>query len=78
VKHRCYIVEGVLQNNAERGITVVADIVRPDVVRAPGGTPVRLRRGVGTAPMGPFRWSAGHSDEEEWDAAEEAASATLT
>jgi hypothetical protein len=23
---------------------------------------------VGTAPMGPFRGSAGHSDEEEWQA----------
>jgi error-prone DNA polymerase len=70
VKHRCYIVEGVLQNNAERGIAVVADVVRPYVVRAPGGAPVRLRRGVGTAPMGPFRGSAGHSDEEEWEIAE--------
>ena len=36
------------------------------------GTPVRLRRGVGTAPMGPFRGTAGHSDEEEWEIAEEA------
>jgi error-prone DNA polymerase len=72
VKHRSYIVEGVLQNNAERGLAVVADIVRPYVVRTPGGTPVRLRRGVGTAPMGPSRGSAGHSDEEEWEIAERA------
>lgn len=68
VKHRAYLVEGVLQNNRERGIAVIADIVRPYVVRAAGGTPVRLRRGVGTAPMGPFRGGAGHSDEEEWGA----------
>jgi error-prone DNA polymerase len=67
VKHRSYLVEGVLQNNQERGIAVIADIVRPYVVRTSGGTPVRLRRGVGTAPMGPFRGSAGHSDEEEWE-----------
>jgi error-prone DNA polymerase len=72
VKHRSYIVEGVLQNNPERGLAVVADIVRPYVVRTPSGTPVRLRRGVGTAPMGPFRGSAGHSDEEEWEIAERA------
>jgi hypothetical protein len=25
---------------------------------------------VGTAPMGPFRGGAGHSDEEEWEAVE--------
>jgi error-prone DNA polymerase len=68
VKHRSYIVEGVLQNNCERGIAVVADVVKPYVVKTPQGTPVRLRRGVGTAPMGPFRGSAGHSDEEEWQA----------
>jgi error-prone DNA polymerase len=77
VKHRCYIVEGVLQNNTERGIAVVADVVRPYVVRAPGGDAVRLRRAVGTAPMGPFRGSAGHTDEEEWEiaAAEDAVAA---
>jgi error-prone DNA polymerase len=71
VKHRSYIVEGVLQNNAERGIAIVADVVRPYVVRTVSGTPVRLRRGVGTAPLGPFRGSAGHSDEDEWLAAED-------
>jgi error-prone DNA polymerase len=73
VKHRSYIVDGVLQNNCERGIAVVADIVRPYVVRTASGTPVRLRRGVGTAPMGPFRGGAGHSDEDEWEAAQAAA-----
>ncbi|MDO8915082.1 MAG: hypothetical protein Q7W16_03225, partial [Coriobacteriia bacterium] len=52
------------------GIAIVADIVRPYVVRTESGQPVRLRRGVGTAPMGPFRGSAGHSDEDEWEAAE--------
>lgn len=66
VKHRSYIVDGVLQNNAERGIAIVADIVRPYVVRTESGAPVRLRRGVGTASLGPFRGSAGHTDEEEW------------
>jgi DNA-directed DNA polymerase III PolC len=70
VKHRCYIVEGVLQNNVERGITVVADIVRPYAVRTATGAAVRLRRGVGTAAMGPFRGGAGHTDEEEWEMAE--------
>jgi error-prone DNA polymerase len=69
VKHRSYIVDGVLQNNCERGIAIVADIVRPYVVRTTSGQPVRLRRGVGTAPMGPFRGTAGHSDEDEWEAA---------
>jgi len=69
VKHRSYIVDGVLQNNCERGIAILADIVRPYIVRTAAGTPVRLRRGVGTAPMGPFRGSAGHSDEDEWAAA---------
>ena len=33
VKHRSYIVECVLQNNCERGIAIVADIVKPYVVR---------------------------------------------
>jgi error-prone DNA polymerase len=70
VRHRCYVVEGVLQNNAERGITVIADIVRPYVVRTSSGTPVHLRRGVGTAPLGPSRGSAGHTDEEEWEISE--------
>ncbi|MDO8964071.1 MAG: hypothetical protein Q7W30_06190 [Coriobacteriia bacterium] len=72
VKHRSYLVEGVLQNNCERGIAIVADIVKPYVVRTTGGAPVRLRRGVGTAPMGPFRGSAGHADEDEWAEAERA------
>jgi len=71
VKHRSYIVEGVLQNNAERGIAIIADVVKPYVVRTSAGAPVRLRRGVGTASLGPFRGGAGHSDEDEWRAAED-------
>ena len=67
VKHRSYIVEGVLQNNQERGIAIVADVVRPYMVKTAAGAPVRLRRGVGTAPMGPFRGGAGHSEQEEWE-----------
>jgi error-prone DNA polymerase len=69
VKHRCYIVDGVLQNNAERGLAIVADVVRPYAVRTERGEQVRLRRGVGTAPMGPFRGTSGHTDEEEWETA---------
>ena len=55
-----------------QAIAVIADIVRPYVVRTSAGAPVRLRRGVGTAPMGPFRGTAGHSDESEWSAADSA------
>jgi error-prone DNA polymerase len=69
VKHRCYIVDGVLQNNAERGLAIVADVVKPYRVRGHAGEAVTLRRGVGTAPMGPSRGSAGHADEDEWEAA---------
>ncbi len=69
MKHRCYVVDGVLQNNAERGLAIVAEEVRPYLVRSDGGEPVRLRRGVGTAPLGPFRGMAGHTDEEEWASA---------
>jgi error-prone DNA polymerase len=63
VKHRCYVVEGVVQNNCERGLAIVADIVRPYVVRTSGGEQVRLRRGVGAAPLGPFRGGAGQAEE---------------
>jgi error-prone DNA polymerase len=64
VKHRCYIVEGVVQNNCERGLAIVADVVRPYTVRTGGGEQVRLRRGVGAAPLGPFRGGAGQAEEE--------------
>ena len=48
VKHRVYLVEGMLQNNAERGLAIVArQRVMPYLLRAGGGEPVRLRRGVG-------------------------------
>ena len=56
VKHRCYLVEGTLQNNPERGLAIVARRVEPYVVaRERRGSPVRLRRGVGQASLGPFR-----------------------
>jgi error-prone DNA polymerase len=47
VKHRCYLVEGTLQNNTERGLAIVAERIEPYVVRTPTGSPVRLRRGIG-------------------------------
>ncbi len=70
VKHRCYIVDGVLQNNAERGLAIVAEDIAPYTVRSEHGEAVRLRRGVGAAPLGPLRGGAGHTDEEEWSAVE--------
>jgi hypothetical protein len=57
-------VEGVVQNNCERGLAIVADVVRPYTVRTGGGEQVRLRRGVGAAPLGPFRGGAGQAEEE--------------
>ncbi len=73
VKHRAYVVDGVLQNNCERGLAIIADNVRPYVVRADaGGQRVRLRRGVPSGPMGPALGGAGAPDEESWIAAEEA------
>jgi DNA polymerase III alpha subunit len=59
VKHRAYIVDGVLQNNCERGLAIVADIVRPYTVRTGQGDRVRLRRGVPSGPMGPGLGGAG-------------------
>jgi error-prone DNA polymerase len=55
VKHRSYLVDGILQNNAERGLAIVAEDVAPYVVRAERGGPVGLRRGVGLSPLGPTR-----------------------
>ncbi len=66
VKHRCYLVEGVLQNNTERGLAIIADRVEPYVVRAASGEPVRLRRGVGLGPMGPSRPGVSASEDESW------------
>lgn len=70
VKHRAYLVDGTLQNNHERGLAIVAEDVRPYVVRSPGGSPVRLRRGVPSGPMGPSLGGAGAPEEESWAAAE--------
>ncbi len=69
VKHRCYLIDGVLQNNHERGLAIVAEEVRPYVVRTSAGTPVRLRRGVPSGPMGPSLGGAGAPEEESWEAA---------
>jgi error-prone DNA polymerase len=74
VKHRSYIVEGMLQNNHERGIALIADRIEPYVVRTSAGEPVRLRRGVGVGPMGPTRPGAGAPEEESWEHAETQAS----
>ena len=75
VKHRAYLVDGVLQNNCERGLAIIADTVTPYVVRADSGDRgrVRLRRGVPSGPMGPSLGGAGAPEEESWEAAEEAA-----
>ena len=70
VKHRAYLVEGVLQNNCQRGIALIADRIEPYVVRDEGRQPVRLRRGVGAGPLGPTRPGAGAPEEESWEAAE--------
>lgn len=64
VKHRCYIVEGMLQNNPERGLAIVAEKVEPYVVRSEAGQPVRLRRGVGVGPMGPWRPGVGQLEHD--------------
>jgi error-prone DNA polymerase len=70
VKHRAYLVDGTLQNNCERGLAIVADIVKPYVVRAEAGERVRLRRGVPAGPMGPSLGGAGAAEEESWEDAE--------
>ncbi len=66
VKHRAYLVEGVLQNNAERGVAIVANRVLPYVIRAETGGLVRLRRGVPAGPMGPSLGGAGAPEEHSW------------
>jgi error-prone DNA polymerase len=71
VKHRAYLIDGTLQNNCERGLAIVADTVKPYVVRAGEGDRVRLRRGVPAGPMGPSLGGAGAPEEESWEAAEE-------
>jgi hypothetical protein len=52
-------VEGVLQNNHERGIALIAEKIEPYVVRDDGRQLVRLRRGVGAGPLGPTHGGAG-------------------
>ncbi len=69
VKHRAYLIEGTLQNNPERGLAIVASDVRPYVVRTASGSPVRLRRGVPSGPMGPSLGGAGAPEEESWEEA---------
>lgn len=70
VKHRCYLVTGKLQNNTERGLAIIAEDVRPYVVRSDRGDRVRLRRGVPSGPMGPSLGGTGAPEEESWEAAE--------
>ncbi len=70
VKHRSYLIKGKLQNNTERGLAIVADTIEPYIIRAKGGDPVRLRRGVASGPMGPSLGGAGAPEEESWVAAE--------
>ena len=74
MKHRCYLIEGTLQNNTERGLAIVADTVKPYVIRTASGPPVRIRRGVKSGPMGPALGGAGAPEEESWEAAQEALS----
>lgn len=69
VKHRAYVIDGTLQNNCERGLAIVADDVRPYIIRSESGSAVRLRRGVPSGPMGPALGGAGAPEEESWEAA---------
>ena len=69
VKHRSYLIDGTLQNNPERGLAIVAEEVCPYVVRTDAGTPVRMRRGVRSGPMGPALGGPGAPEEESWEAA---------
>jgi len=71
VKHRCYLIEGTLQNNTERGLAIIAEQIRPYTIRTDSGEPIRLRRGVGSGPLGPTRGGAGAPEEESWAATQE-------
>jgi len=64
VKNRAYLVEGVLQNNCERGIALIAEKIEPYVVRDDRRELVRLRRGVGAGPLGPTLGGAGAPEDE--------------
>jgi hypothetical protein len=68
VKNRAYLIEGVLQNNTERGIALVAERIAPYVVRDDHNERVRLRRGIGVGPLGPTRPGAGAPEGGEDDA----------
>lgn len=70
VRHRAYLVEGVLQNNAERGVALIAERIEPYTVRTSDGERVRLRRGVAVGPLGPFAGGAGAPEEESWEQAD--------
>jgi DNA polymerase III alpha subunit len=70
VRHRAYLVDGTLQNNPERGLAIIAEDVKPYVVRTDAGAPVRIRRGVKAGPMGPAIGGAGAPEEESWAHAE--------
>lgn len=72
VTHRCYLVTGKLQNNTERGLAIIAEDVRPYIVRS-AGEPVRLRRGVPSGPMGPSLGGAGAPEQDAWDSLDQAA-----
>ena len=65
VKNRAYLVEGVLQNNPERGIALIADRIEPYTVRDDRRELVRLRRGVGAGPLGPTLGGAGEPECDE-------------
>lgn len=69
-RHRSYLIDGMLQNNPERGLAIVAEEVRPYRIRARGSESVRLRRGVPSGPMGPALGGAGAPEEESWEHAE--------
>lgn len=64
VKNRAYVVEGVLQNDCERGIALIAERIEPYVVRDERQERVRLRRGVGAGPLGPTLGGAGAEEDE--------------
>ena len=64
VKHRAYLVEGVLQNNCERGVALIAERIEPYVVRDEARMHVRLRRGVGVGPLGPTRPGVGAPEQD--------------
>ncbi len=66
VKHRCYLVEGTLQNNSERGLAVIARSVEAYRIRTDGGQDVRLRHGVPSGPMGSSIGGAGAPEEDSW------------